>query len=483
MGRKAVSIHAHYYQPAREDPITGVVPNEEGARPYHNWNEMIHEQCYRPNAELGNFEHISFDIGPTLVNWMISYDPATVSKIVEQERKNYLQFGVGNGMAQPYHHTILPLANYHDKVTQVHWGIADFEHRFGHRPAGLWLPEAAVDHESLEVLVDNGVGFTILALWQAQDADIEVGKPYWVELSSGKRIAVFFYDADLSMRVSFDPAATSNGDLFLSDYLLPKYSTNGKYADEGELLIIASDGELYGHHQPFRDKFLHYLTQWGGIQRQIVKFSYPGRWLLEHPPQQTIKIRDNTSWSCHHGISRWAEPCPCSPHGDWKTQLRKAMNNIAAAVDEQYFGALKDSIPDPWTLLYRYIEVLHGKVSFHDLLKDVFRRAVDQEELQKMDLLLRAQLNKQRMFTSCAWFFDDFDRLEPRFVVVAAAQAVWWTKIATGVDLIPQAREWLGMVRSWRSGLRGDVVFNGHIDRLRYEQLAFPFLQNESERY
>jgi len=265
--------------------------------------------------------------------------------------------------------------------------------------------------------------------------------------------------------------------------LLPKFSSNGKHGTSGELLVIASDGELYGHHQPFRDKFLQYLTQWGGLHQQIVDFVYPGRWILEQPPQKTLKIRENTSWSCHHGISRWMEPCPCSPHGDWKTQLRKAINQIAAAVDEPYVDALKDKIQDPWSLLYRYIDVLHGKIGIRDLLDDVFNRSLKLEEQQKIDLLLRAQLNKQRMFTSCGWFFDDFDRLEPRFVINAAAQAVWWTKLATGIDLISKGREWLSMVHSWRSGLRGDVVFSGQIDRVRYEQLAFPFLQTERERF
>ncbi len=483
MNKKAVSIHAHYYQPAREDPITGMVPVEEGAAPYRNWNELIHEQCYRPNAELGNFEHISFDLGPTLLNWMISYDPITVAKIVAQERKNFLAHGVGNGMAQPYHHSILPLASTQDKVTQVRWGVADFEHRFGHAPEGLWLPETSVDMESLQILADAGIKFTILAPWQCEDPEIDVGKPYWVRLKDEKKLAVFFYHAELSMRVSFDPGATANGDVFLSDFLLPRFSSNGHYKDSGEFLIVASDGELYGHHQPFRDKFLHYLTKWGSQKQQVIGFSYPGLWLRENPPQAEVKIRENTSWSCHHGVSRWMEPCPCTPNGDWKTQLRKALNAIAAAIDSQYLIAVGHSLQDPWVLLYRYIEVLHGRISLRGLVEDVFDHNVTDEELHRLDLLLRAQLNKQRMFTSCGWYFEDFDRLEPRYVVIAAAQALWWTKQASGVDYLPMAREHLAMVRSWRSGLRGDMIFNGHIDRLRYEQLAFPFLQKDSERY
>ncbi|MEN4013447.1 MAG: DUF3536 domain-containing protein [Chloroflexota bacterium] len=483
MSEQAVSIHGHYYQPAREDPLTGEVPKEEGAQPYRNWNERIHEQCYRPNAELGNFEKISFDLGPTLINWMISHDPATFARIVEQEQRNYDRYGVGNGMAQPYHHTILPLATRHDKLTQIRWGLADFEHRFCHRPTGMWLPETAVDYETLQILAEEGIEFTILAPWQADAADINIAEPYLVELENGERMSVFFYDAELSMRVSFDPGSTANGDRFVSDYVIPRFPTNGHGEDHPRLLIIASDGELYGHHQPFRDKFLFYLTRRETSHPPMLKFTYPGLWLRQHAPVKKIQIRSNTSWSCHHGVSRWKEACPCASNGDWKAQLRKAMNQIAAAVDEQFVRAVSPYLRDPWDLLYRYIEVLHGNLLIYEYIEKVFARQVNAEEKRKIDLLLRSQLCKQRMFTSCGWFFEDFDRLEPRLVVVSAAQAIWWMRLATHIDLIPQAQEWLGKVRSWRSSLRADMVFNGYIERLRYEQLAFPFVQTEIERF
>lgn len=483
MSEKAVCIHGHYYQPVREDPLTGEVPKEPGAHPYRNWNERIHDQCYRPNAELGNFEKISFDLGPTLINWMISYDPATFARIVEQERRNYERFGVGNGMAQPYHHTILPLANRHDKITQIRWGVADFEYRFGHPPAGLWLPEAAVDMETLQILADEGVEFTILAPWQSEDSQIDVGQPYWVEVGGDRRITVFFYEAELSMRVSFDPLATSNGDRFMTEFILPRLSTNGHQPDEARLYIIASDGELYGHHQPFRDKFLYYLTHREFSHPQLVPFTFPGLWLRQHPATRQARIRENTSWSCHHGVARWKEACPCAPNGDWKSKLRQALDWVALKVDEQFVNSVSPYTDDPWQLLYAYIEVLHGKISVRELIKRELNQSLEDEHLHKIDLLLRAQLYKQRMFTSCGWFFEDFDRIEPRIVVVSAAQAIWWVRQATGIDLIPAAKERLAEVRSWRSSLRGDQVFMNHIERLRYEQLSLPFVQSGIERF
>src|SRR5262249_22021501 len=156
---RSLCIHGHFYQPPREDPLTGAIPSEIGAAPYHNWNERIHAECYRPNAELGNFERISFNIGPTLFSWMADADPATYHQITGQARANMRPFGVGNAMAQPYNHTILPLATHADKITQIAWGIADFEWRFGRKPHGMWLPETAVDVDTLAIIADFRIAF------------------------------------------------------------------------------------------------------------------------------------------------------------------------------------------------------------------------------------------------------------------------------------------------------------------------------------
>ncbi|MHB0923242.1 MAG: DUF3536 domain-containing protein [Bellilinea sp.] len=482
MSKRAVSIHGHFYQPIREDPTTGVIPREDGAFPYHDWNERIHDQCYRPNAELGNFGRISFDIGPTLFNWMLSHDPITVSKIIQQERSNFERYGVGNGMAQPYHHTIIPLAALHDKKTQILWGIADFEHRFCHKPAGLWLPETAVDEETLTVLVDAGITFTVLAPWQADENDLDTNQPYWVNLPGDRRIAVIFYDDDLSMRVSFDPSATSNADHFLNGVLRPRFQLNGKHPEASELVMIASDGELYGHHQQFRDKFLSYLYH-SPYHSEVAEYTYPGLWLKTHPPVKSIKIKPNTSWSCHHGIARWKEACPCTPAGDWKANLRSAMDQLGVMLDALYVKEMQRCMADPWQLVVQFIHVLHGKTSVKQLVETVCGLNPDEETLLRIDYLLRAQLNKQRMFTSCGWFFEDFDRIEPKNVVIYAAQAVWWSKLATGVDLTGEAGKLFSRVHSWRNGANADRIFFDHIDRLRYGQMTFPFMENESERY
>ena len=465
MTKKAFSIHAHFYQPPREDPLTGEIPIEPGSMPYRNWNERIHDQCYRPNALLGNFERISFNIGPTLMNWMAGYDSRTMEKIIEQDQSNLERNGVGNAIAQAYNHTILPLASYQDKVTQVRWGIADFQYRFGHFPSGMWLPEAAVDHETLQILADNGIRFTILAPWQAEPVtSFDTRAPYNVNLSNNKSIAVFFYDQDLSTRISFDPAATLNADTFINQYLMPKYHNNGNGAPE--LILVASDGELYGHHQPFRDKFLAYLIG-SAMDQQPVEMTYPGLWLVKYPPTRLIEIQSNTSWSCQHGVMRWMGACGCSPHGDWKGPLRMALNEIAEWVDEQYLLGTHESIQDPWELRHEYIHVVLGEIKLGELINGQATQKLDAETIHRIGLLLAAQYERQRMFTSCGWFFDDFDRIEPRNNVSYAAQAVWLTNQASGVDLSAKAAACLRKVKSWRTGKRADAVFNHHLQRAR----------------
>src|SRR6266511_270860 len=214
MTARSLCIHGHFYQPPREDPLIGAIPHEAGAEPYRNWNERSHAEFYRPNAVRGNFARISFNIGPTLFCWMESYDPATYRLIVEQDGANVRRHGVGSAIAQCYNHTIMPLATRADKETQIAWGIADFTHRFRRRPQGMWLPETAVDAETLAIMADFGIEFTILAPWQAEADALDTTEPYRVNLPGGRSIAAFFYHQGLSGRVCFDSAMTTNADTF-----------------------------------------------------------------------------------------------------------------------------------------------------------------------------------------------------------------------------------------------------------------------------
>lgn len=454
MSKRYFCIHGHFYQPPREDAITGNIPNEIELAPFHNWNEKIHAECYRPNAELGNFERISFNIGPTLFHWMETYDPATYRSIIEQDNRNYQMYGVGNAMAQPYNHAILPLADYRDKLTQVRWGITDFIHRFGHLPDGMWLPETAVDDETLEVLAECGIKFTILAPWQAKKKGIDTTHPYRVNLSNGKSIAVFFYQMDISTRISFDPAATSNADRFLVEYLLPEYTNN----KNEELITAASDGELYGHHQKFRDKFLQRLIS-GPVLDGKVQYTYPGRYLQEHPARLTCKIEENTSWSCHHGVSRWMEDCGCTPGSSWKAPMRKALNAIAILIDQSYLEEISKISLDPWGVRDAYIQVILGKTNLNEFGKKIGLKDLGPDELMWFKALMESQVARQKMFTSCGWFFDELGRIEPRNNIGYAAQSILLVEYATKQAIAEKAAALLHDVKSTRSGVNGQAIF------------------------
>lgn len=480
MALNGFCIHGHFYQPPREDPLTGEIPYETGASPFRNWNERIHDQCYRPNAALGNFRHISFNIGPTLVDWMAHYDAETMRLIVEQERSNQEQNQVGNGMAQAYNHTILPLASRLDKITQIRWGLADFEHRFGHKPEGMWLPEAGVDNETLEILVDNGIRFVILAPWQADDTHLDTNQTYKTELQNGKDLSVLFYNQELSTRISFDPPSTVNADEFVQKYLVQQYRVKtGKLTLAPQIVLAASDGELYGHHQPFRDKFLSYLFT-GSLRGQSLEPTYPALWLKKYPPTRSIGIRPFTSWSCHHGVTRWMGPCGCTPHGEWKTAFRQACNEIARALDDQYEQALAPLFADPWEVRHQYIHAVLGEVKVDEWLQALAAVKLTPDQMKQTLLLLAAQFERQRVFTSCGFYFEDYDRIEPRNNTAYAAQAVWLNFLATGNDLTSLAMAWLRPVKSWRSALRGDVVFSQYFQRIRSggNKMRYPRLEN-----
>ena len=463
MTPNAICIHGHFYQPPRQDVLTGEIPQEAGTAPYKNWNEKIHAECYLPNARLGNFEHISFNIGPTLFQWMEQYDHECYKQIIEQDQVNYRRYGEGNAMAQPYNHTILPLANHRDKTTQIEWGITDFTYRFGHQPKGMWLPEAAVDLETLRIMADYGITYTVLAPWQSKTPNIDVRHPYKVDLGKNKSISVFFYHMDLSTRVSFDPVSTSNADTFLTSYVAP-YFHNDERSDEPEILIIASDGELYGHHQPFRDKFLARLVD-GSTKNQEIEIVSPGLFIRQNGVSRECKIRENTSWSCHHGVTRWMTACGCTPGAAWKAPLRTGLDRIARKLDREFSSYMESHSKEPWKARNEYIKVVLGIESWSTFCESHFPGSDSTGEIDKLHTLMQAQIARQWMFTSCGWFFDEFDRIEPKNNVSYAAQAVYLTEKATGTSLAKNSLKAISPVYSQSSLLSAEEVFTQTYDR------------------
>ena len=454
--------HGHFYQPPRVDPFTKVIPEEFGASPYGNWTEKIFHECYQPNATIGNFQKISFNIGATLFEWLDQFHPETVRAIVEQEGMVFQRFGVSNAMAQPYFHVIMPLASAREKETLIRWGIHDYEAHFGRRPLGMWLPETAVDLASFEALADHGITFTILAPWQAKDPSLDTTRPWNIKLPNGKKIAVFFYNAFLSGEISFNPTATENADRFVQDWLIPRSQALARPGDQ--IILAASDGELYGHHQPSRDKFLSYLLD-GAVEKQGIQRDFPALWLRDHPVEDFTEIIENTSWSCHHGIERWRDLCGDAPTAIWKKPLRQFLTKLADSIDAVYEARLNSIIRDPWLLRDDYSAVLLGSEKIDDLIQRHTSRSLTPGQRSMAKLLVQAQFERLRMFSSDAWFFFDLDRIEPLNALKYAAHATNLVEQATGQDPSDGLISIVSEARSELSGLTGEMAFLGYLKK------------------
>jgi alpha-amylase/alpha-mannosidase (GH57 family) len=455
-------VHGHFYQPPRVDPFTGEIPEEYGAGLFGNWTEKIYQECYLPNSKLGNFQKISFNIGATLFEWMDQNHPETVRAIIEQEAIVFKRTGFSNAMAQPYFHLIMPLASAQDKSTMVRWGIRDYETHFGHSPHGMWLPETAVDLASLEALANQGITHTILAPWQAKNPDLDTTKPWLVGLPSGKPMILFFYNAFLSGELSFNSSATENADDFVNEWLIPQSESLDRPGDR--LIMAATDGELYGHHQAFREKFLSYLMD-GAVKNKEIQCQFPSLWLSNHSVKDYAEIIENTSWSCHHGIERWQNVCGDAPTATWKKPLRQFLNKLAETIDSIYETRLKDLMYDPWVLRDEFCEVLLGFEKIDEFIQRHVITSITPGQASMIKLLLEAQFERLRMFSSDAWFFFDMDRIEPLNALKYASHAANLVERATGEDPSNELISIISEAHSELSGLTGDMVFLGYLKK------------------
>src|SRR6188472_2742382 len=291
MSRGRLVVHAHFYQPFRVDPFSGRIPDDRSAAPFRNWNERITAECYRPIAELGIPARVSWNLGATLTAYLAREAPTVLAAFAEQDR-----LGGGTGIAQSFHHSILPLASLADRRTEIAWGLRDFAYRFGREATAMWLPETAVDLATLRVAAEAGVTAVILAPWQADTAHVDPRQPYRVDVGGGRHLTAMFYDGELSAAVSFEPASTADADRFARERVAPRL--DGELGNGGDpTLVIATDGELYGHHQSFRDLFLQRLVApeaGAGRSFDVVGF-HAATAEAEGRPHPEIRIRDRTS--------------------------------------------------------------------------------------------------------------------------------------------------------------------------------------------
>ena len=432
MNRPALVVHGHFYQPPRLDPFTGGTPRDRTAAPAHDWNERISADCYRPNAELGNLAAISWNLGPTLAGWIQDGDPVAYRGFVDGDAGH-------NGMTQPFHHPILPLASAVDQQTEVRWGIRDFEVRFGRRPTGMWLPETAVDLATLRLLADEGITHTILAPWQVDDGGlVDPRRPVRIDLGDGRSIRAVRYNAPLSTAVSFEPSSTLDADRFVTERIQPTLGERVGTDDTAPLIVIATDGELYGHHQLHREHFLARLV--GRTMPPDRPYDTPS---LEEALDRAgtdglavARVRERTSWSCPHGLDRWITGCDCVPDGTWKQPLRAALDRLAGGIDavtDHLVRALPGA-PDPWRLRDDWVDVVLGLRTAASFVTERLD-PVAPEDVDVLERVMEAQRWRLAMFASCAWFWDRADRIETAGALRAATRAARLIDGVGGTDL------------------------------------------------
>jgi len=450
---------------------------QESAAPFHDWNERINFECYARNTAarilgegdfirkiVNNYAQMSFNFGPTLLSWLETADPTTYHAILDADRQSWDRFGGhGNALAQAYNHIIMPLANARDKVTQVRWGIADFEHRFGRKPEGMWLPEAAVDTATLEVLAEHDIRFTVLAPRQAKAVrkigestwknlpgeSVDTRQAYLCNLPSGKQIDLFFYDGNVAKDVAFQ-GLLNNGSAFAK-----RMVSVFDESDTPQLSHIATDGESYGHHHEWGEMALAFCFDFIEEKTEAKLTNY-GQFLELHPPVYEVQIHENSSWSCAHGVERWRSDCGCNTGSQpgwnqaWRNPLREALDWLRDKLTEEFELSAGQWVKDVWEARNDYITVIlnRSQSNVEGFLRKHVRRELGKHEVINLLRMLEIQRQCQLMYTSCAWFFAEVSGIETNQVLQYALRATYHHYNATGVSLAPAFIERLERVPS-----------------------------------
>jgi alpha-amylase/alpha-mannosidase (GH57 family) len=473
-----ICIHGHFYQPPRENAWLEHIEVQDSAYPYHDWNERVAAECYAPNTAsrildgegyitqiVNNYARMSFDFGPTLLAWMEEKMPDVYQAILEADRETQQTFsGHGSALAQAYNHMILPLANRRDKHTQVLWGIREFEHRFRRKPEAMWLPETAVDLETLDILAELGIRFTILAPHQARrvrqigteawddvdNASIDTTMAYEINLPSGRKFNLFFYNGPIARSVAFEDVLNS-GDNF-AHRLASAFSKERAWP---QLVHIATDGETYGHHHRFGDMALafalHHIETDG-----LARITNYGEYLEKHAPTHEVEIIENSSWSCAHGIERWRSNCGCNAGRNpkwnqaWRTPLRQAMDWLRDYLAPKYEEMGGQFLKDPWAARDDYIHIIldRSPENVQRFLDQHHTRELNESEVVTVLKLLELQRHAMLMYTSCGWFFDELSGIETVQIIQYGGRAVQLAEELFGDNIEQNFLELLELAKS-----------------------------------
>jgi len=439
--RRSIVVHGHFYQPPREDPWTGEIPEQPSAAPFHDWNERITHECYEAivgarllaandsvERRMNVLESMSFNFGPTLLEWLEPNAPETYAAILAADRASIDRLGRGNAIAMPFHHPILPLSTPRDRRTEVRWGIADFERRFGRAPEGMWLPETAVDTPTLEALAREGIRFTILAPHQV-DPVPEAGRPGLFITPEGREIALFVYDGSLAHGVAF-------GNLLRDGVAW----ANLMAEEEGDALrSLATDGETFGHHHTFGEMALARAFETLQSRDDVFVENYAS-YLAREGAHERVSLVEPTAWSCAHGVDRWQAECGCAAnpsaglHQKWRGPLRRALGWLADELHDVFDAEGPRYFDDPWaardelgggpTASFVPSGIRSGASRTTEVVPAGFSAPASAPLPARAAELLEMERNALRLFTSCAWFFDDVGSLEPTQVLAYAVRAV-----------------------------------------------------------
>lgn len=475
-----LTIHGHFYQPPRENPWLEAIELQDSALPFHDWNERINKECYNPNSiskivdnrnrildVVNNYEHMSFNFGPTLLSWMEHFAPLTYERIIKADIESVSEHsGHGNAMAQVYNHIIMPLANENDKQTQIKWGIRDFEYRFGRKPEGMWLAETAVDDETLKFLEENGIKFTVLSPYQAlkfrQEGDkdwqdvswgnIDPARSYryYIKSAPGKFIDLFFYDGAISRSVAFDELL-KDGNKFIKR--LKEGISDCR--DYPQLINIATDGESYGHHTKFGDMALSYVLKIRAKDEGFKITNY-AEYLDKYRSNCEVDIKQASSWSCFHGVGRWKEDCGCSTGGHpgwnqkWRKPLRDALDYLRDELIVVFENEGQKYFDNVWNIRNKYINVIldRNEMNVKKFQQENFKPDLtDDDKVHAMELL-EIQRQAMLMYTSCGWFFSEISGIETVQIMKYAARAMQLASRFTSKNLEEKFLEILSQAKS-----------------------------------
>ncbi len=484
----SLCIHGHFYQPPREDPWLGRILVEASAAPMRHWNQRILRESYAPLAWarrldsegriadiLNCYEWISFNVGPTLRQWMQRSAPQVLERMYEGDRISVARWGHGNAMAQIYHHTIMPLASARDKELETRWAVVDFQRYFGRTPEGIWLSECAVDRATLEVLAQEGISFVILAPGQAKalmqdgkavslaEGHFSIGRPYQVALSQGKSMTVVFYHGELSQRIAFD-GLLRDGELFWQRIADSSRSLAWENAKRS-ILTLATDGETYGHHFKFGEMALAHILAQGFLQRDGISLTNLATFIAENPPEQEVILHEPSAWSCSHGVERWQSDCGCKDGGHpdwnqkWRGPLREALQYCRDGVNAHF--AKRGELC--------FVNADNALTAYGELLADAQQRTHFAAMHIKAEAdvawkLLAMQEQSLASFASCAWFFDDIARIEPENSLTYALRAMELMCETGGDELRPAFLAILAKAQSNKQGAgSGKDVFEKEV--------------------